>query len=394
MREIFLLKDEFFDGVIRTPEELRGSFVYNYPLNLMENEESLYNGYVSIDFSNGIIYTNLPTFSTEDLDKLLQITSRLSSEFFDEVGYGMYRFKKDLKIQEEDATGRKDRQKQGFLDCIEELNKIKLFKESLEKKESILRKYKLDRDGDVYFEYNDVYAEDTEGEGEEIFLGDITIRANIYDQRFNIDSGTECRNGKYNSEAYHPHHLSNSICTGSNEADIIECLKTFELDVVAVLFDKFVHSYTSTDSAGGDWVKWCDDYDENEGKVYVPSRDDWYYEEDCIYSEYHEEDIYIDDSMYSVILNDYLLESESVVLENDRGWMPLDHPEVVCIDGVYYYVEDVVTDINRDEVPKDDCEYSEALGEYILREDVIKYEGDFYTEDTLPTPEEDELPHP
>ena len=65
----------------------------------MENEKFLHNGYVSIDFPNGVIYTELSTFYTEDLERLLQISDGLSSEFLDKVGYGIYKFRKELKIK-------------------------------------------------------------------------------------------------------------------------------------------------------------------------------------------------------------------------------------------------------------------------------------------------------
>lgn len=87
-----------------------------------------------------------------------------------------------------------------------------------------------------------------------------------------------------------------------------------------------------------------------------------------VWSDWHDEAIPEEDSVYSERLGTYIREDISVQMDNDE-YMPEDHDDVVKIRGCYYYVED--------------CVYSEYHGEYYLQDDVtfIEDEDDYFEPD-------------
>jgi hypothetical protein len=86
---------------------------------------------------------------------------------------------------------------------------------------------------------------------------------------------------------------------------------------------------------------------------------------DMVWSDWHDEDIPEEDSVYSARLGTYIREDDSVEMDNGE-YMPDGHDDVVEIRGSYYYMED--------------CVYSECHGEYYLPDDVtfVEDEDDYF----------------
>jgi hypothetical protein len=86
---------------------------------------------------------------------------------------------------------------------------------------------------------------------------------------------------------------------------------------------------------------------------------------DMVWSDWHDEDIPEEDSVYSARLGTYIREDDSVEMDNGE-YMPDGHDDVVEIRGSYYYMED--------------CVYSECHGEYYLSDDVtfVEDEDDYF----------------
>jgi hypothetical protein len=86
---------------------------------------------------------------------------------------------------------------------------------------------------------------------------------------------------------------------------------------------------------------------------------------DMVWSDWHDEDIPEEDSVYSARLGTYIREDDSVEMDNGE-YMPDGHDDVVEIGGSYYYMED--------------CVYSECHGEYYLLDDVtfVEDEDDYF----------------
>ena len=94
-----------------------------------------------------------------------------------------------------------------YLDSLHLLSK---FNSNVKK----LKKLPFDTDGRVLFKFQNVVAEDTDAVGEDIELGDLTF-ATTLGGVVTIVEGSYSHSTQYNSNAYHPHHLSESICLGS-----------------------------------------------------------------------------------------------------------------------------------------------------------------------------------
>ena len=267
-----------------------------------------------------------------------------------------------------------------------------------------------------YFEFNDVVAEDTDVEGDDIDVGNVKFKVNLNSAEVTMvmTEGSQPRYTRYHAEALHPHDLGSNICLGSQSSDMIEAVKNLDLDVVQAMLHKFAHSYTSSDSAGEYWRAWTE-----AGMT------------EMVYSEYHDRDIPMDEATQlsngEWILSDdavrlpdgsIIAEEEAIWCEHNSTWerdgdtiwcerigsevlvgdtvemfneeyMPIDHPDVVEYEDQYFYEEDMVIDIEGNSVPKTMTYYSEALGENILIEQAIEFDGDYYTADTLPSVDEE-----
>lgn len=280
--------------------------------------------------------------------------------------------------------------KQMLIQKFEELQRNKNFINKLIEKRHELLKYDLDSNMNIYMTFQDVVASDTEGDGEDIDLGTLRFKISLTGHNVDIVEGTHSFYTEYNSEAYHPHHLNDRVCLGSQEADVVEAISTLELDVLELLIKRFAFSYTSSDSAGAYWKVWAglDMDDDEESGIYVESRDRYYSDDEVRWSEQDEQYYYFEDCYYSEIQYDYFHKDEVIELENGRGYVHESYGNCVEIDGSYYHIDDTITDIHEDYNIKENCEYSNALEQYIPKNEAISHEGDWYTENTLPEVEE------
>ena len=292
-----------------------------------------------------------------------------------------------------------------YLDTLHLLNK---FNSNIKK----LKKVPFDENGRILFRFQNVIAEDTEAVGEDIELGDLTFAVTL-DGGVTIIEGSHCHYTSYNSNAYHPHHLRETICLGSQSADFITSIVNFQFDIAGAILYKFAHSYTSSDSAGSYWKKWAGlDMDEDDDMVYVPTRDGDYIEDDCRYSNYRGEWLHEEDARFSDYLDDYLYDEDAVYSNYHSSWMYYDdvvevgddwilHDDCVKLENGeweleentaiyndnYYRKSDFVSDINGDSIPESLAVFSNNREGYILREDAVEYNGDWYPEGEIPTEE-------
>lgn len=259
-----------------------------------------------------------------------------------------------------------------------------------------LRKLGME-DGKKTFVYENVIASDTDDVGEDIELGTIEITVDFLNKKICAINGTHLKNTSLMSDACHPHHISlNTLCFGSMLPDIHEAIDGADVDVLQVLLHQFTHSYTSSDTAGKHWKLWSND----------PSRlleDDIYSDDDVVYSDVYSDYIPADDAVYIDHLDTYVYEADAVwsdvrgeniyrrdaVIAEDGEWILRDEDDdYVQIDDKYYPIGDTCVDIHGNRVVREDCVYSEVLNEYILEEEAVEHEGQWYTEDTLPVTEE------
>lgn len=327
---------------------------------------------------------------------------------------GLYRrlqnLKRDVESKRENRESRFNQLVESENRYLDSLHLLSKFNSNVKK----LKKLPFDDDGRVLFKFQNVVAEDTDAEGEDIELGDLTF-ATTLDGIVTIVEGSYSHSTQYNSNAYHPHHLSGSICLGSQSSDFTSAIVNFQFDIAGAILYKFAHSYTSSDSAGEYWKKWAgiDMYeDDDDDMVYVPTRDMDYPVGDCRYSQGREEWLHENDARFSEYLDDYLYEAEAGYSNHHNSWMSYDDVVEVGNDWIltddcvklqnddweleenteiyndeYYLKSDFVTDINGDNIPESLAVFSNNRDAYILREDAVEYNGDWYPEGEVPTEE-------
>ena len=328
----------------------------------------------------------------------------------------LYRRLQSLKYDVENARGARERIFKQFSEYenkyLDSLHLLSKFNANIKK----LKKIPFDTNGRLLFNFQNVVAEDTDAVGEDIELGDLVFAVTL-DGSVTIVEGSYSHSTQYNSNAYHPHHLNNSICLGSQSADFTSAIINFQFDVAGAILYKFAHSYTSYDSAGMYWKKWAGldmDEDEDEDMVYVPTRDMDYYEGDCIYSNDREEWLHEEDARFSDYSDDYLYYEEAVYSNHHNSWMRCEDVVEVGDDWIlmddcvklqngdweleentemynynYYLKSDFVSDINGDSIPESLAVFSNNRDGYILREHAVEYNGDWYPEGEAPTEETD-----
>ena len=327
---------------------------------------------------------------------------------------GLYRrlqnLKRDVESKRENRQSRFNQLVESENRYLDSLHLLSKFNSNVKK----LKKLPFDTDGRVLFKFQNVVAEDTDAEGEDIELGDLTF-ATTLEGVVTIVEGSYSHSTQYNSNAYHPHHLNTSICLGSQSADFISAIVNFQFDVAGAILYKFAHSYTSSDSAGMYWKKWAGldmDEDEDDDMVYVPSRDNEYNINDCRYSNNREEWLHEDDARFSEYLDDYLYDEEAVYSNHHSSWMHYDDVVEVgndwrlmdeCVilqngdwelventeiyNDEYYLKSDFVSDINGENIPESLAVFSNNRDAYILRKYAVEYNGDWYPEGEVPTEE-------
>ena len=403
------LKEVFIQKNVGT-----GYFYYTEPVTYSE-----YRIWYSYDYK---------TFWTENID-----VEKVSLEKLEQAVYNNFNFNSSSHVAsgtaslyrrfqnlKNDTESKRETRETRFNQLVESENRYLDSLHLLSKFNSNVKKLKklpFDTDGRVLFKFQNVVAEDTDAEGVDIELGDLTF-ATTLEGVVTIVDGSYSHSTQYNSNAYHPHHLNSSICLGSQSADFTSAIINFQFDVAGAILYKFAHSYTSSDSAGMYWKKWAgidmdeDDDDYDNDRVYVPTRDDEYDEGDCRYSNYREEWLHEDDARFSEYLDDYLYEVEAVYSNYHSSWMHYDDVVEVgndwrlmdeCVilqngdweleenteiyNDYYYLKSDFVSDINGDSIPESLAVFSNNREGYILREYAVEYNGDWYPEGEIPTEE-------
>lgn len=236
-------------------------------------------------------------------------------------------------------------------------------------------------DGKMIYKFTDVWAEDVQGEGDDIYLGDLEVAVDFETSKVYIREGTEVRDA-YSSDSRHPHEMSDtSICTGTMETDIHKAISDLNLKVLDILIEKLVHTYNSYDSAGGSWRAWTD-----EGMVeyvYVKHLDRDVPEEDTRWSEFYSEYLHVDYCQYSDYHNDYILDSDLRLTECGE-YVHFEDEDLIEINDNYYLISsNLVTYCNIEEeyVLIEDCEQTEDDGELHLREHLVEVDGLWYLRD-------------
>lgn len=270
-------------------------------------------------------------------------------------------------------------------------------------------------DGRKVFEFSNVMAEDTDARGDDILIEKIMFEVNFENPAVYVIGGENPKDG-YSSGVYHPHQLSGgSICLGSQESDFYEAVGNVDVDIVHAILSKFVSAYTSSDSAGATWVAWA-------GKVWSDWYDDYINEEDSVWSdidgcriltmdaveviggggwahsdsdniewsEWYEKHIDRSDAVYSEYMNTYILADDAVQLTTCDGYIHADHEDIRTFNDGVYTVDEMVTDIEGNEVPEAECLWGSTLEAWILSDSAINYDGDYYTESTLPNEDKEE----
>ena len=363
------------------------------------------------------------TLWTENIDVETVSLEKLEQAVFSAFGFNnnhpaingtawLYRrlqnLKRDVESKRENREIRFNQLVESENRYLDSLHLLSKFNSNVKK----LKKLPFDTDGRVLFKFQNVVAEDTDAEGEDIELGDLTF-ATTLEGVVTIVEGSYSHYTQYNSNAYHPHHLAGSICLGSQSSDFTSAIVNFQFDIAGAILYKFAHSYTSSDSAGEYWKKWAGiDMDEDNDMVYVPTRDNEYNENDCTYSNNRGEWLLAGDARYSEYLEDYLYDEDAIYSNYHNSWMSYDDVVEVgddwilmddCVelqngdwelkentemyDGNYYRKSDLVLDIYNENIPHSLAVFSNNREGYILREYTVEYNGDWYLEGEIPTEE-------
>ena len=82
--------------------------------------------------------------------------------------------------------------------------------------------------------------------------------------------------------------------------------------------------------------------------------------------------------------DDWILMDDCVILQNG-DWELEENTEIY--NDEYYLKSDFVSDINGDDIPESLAVFSNNRDAYILREDAVEYNGDWYPEGEVPTEE-------
>ena len=405
---------EFSDNLKVVFGQTTGSGYFNYTDPVTYN---IYEIWYSYDYN---------TFWTENIDIEKVSIKELEQAVFTAFNFnnnhpgvngtaGLYRrlqnLKRDVESKRENRESRFNQLVESENRYLDSLHLLSKFNSNVKK----LKKLPFDTDGRLLFKFQNVVAEDTDAEGEDIELGDLTF-ATTLEGVVTIVEGSYSHSTQYNSNAYHPHHLSESICLGSQSADFISAIVNFQFDVAGAILYKFAHSYTSSDSAGMYWKKWAgldmDEDNDDDNMVYVPSRDNEYNINDCRYSNNREEWLHEDDARFSEYLDDYLYHEEAVYSNHHSSWMHYDDVVEVgndwrlmdeCVilqngdwelventeiyNDEYYLKSDFVSDINGENIPESLAVFSNNRDAYILRKYAVEYNGDWYPEGEVPTEE-------
>lgn len=255
-------------------------------------------------------------------------------------------------------------------DYITECSKVQsntLIQDNLIKNaEKYAKKYEIE-DGCFVFKYENVIAEDVQAEGKDIELGNLKFKLQLENTAIYLVDGSYPRRTEYNSNAYHPHHMSDGdLCFGTMSSDVIDAITNFELDILNILLFKFATSYNSGDSAGAFWTRWSDEDDDEEWGEWVETRQSHYDEDSVRWSEYRQESIHEEDAEWSDSMNDYLYSEDlecvrlingdcamlEFVVDLKSGGYIHESDEYLTYDGENYTLDEMIwSDVEEDDIP-------------------------------------------
>lgn len=396
----------------------------------MNNENISYDYFYSLD--NIIIYYTRHQRDREIIFTKATDVSFVEKSIFDVTGNidnllsstgFIAKRKLDITKEIKNCEDNRESYRRSLLETIDRIGELKIKLSNFEENYKKLLSQEMENDR-IIFKFENVTAEDTCVQGEDIFLGDLKFGSKLNGE-VTLLEGSEPRRTGYNEEAYHPHHLEAMICLGSQDADFREAIQTFNFDIARIILEKFATSYTSSDSAGKSWKYWNGeeynyDEDDDEEMFYVPSRSGDYYEdevrwseiegeyihyEDAVWSDYHDTYLFEDGSVWSDYHDTYILENDAVELEDGRfvhsesdtvelaeGGIAM-REDTVEFEGLFYYEENMLEAIDGELIPKSRAINSDELGGYVLDtsydELMEQYRAENSVEETLETIVED-----
>lgn len=280
------------------------------------------------------------------------------------------------------------------LQRAEEWNKLKL-----RKAKDIVKNYEINSSGEVIIEFEDVVAEDTEAELDDIELGTLKFAVKLDNPEYQprLIYGTNPQSTNFTANAYHPHQLDGNgrCCFGGHTAELVQGLTMLQMDVVQAVLYNFAHSFTSSDEAGESAKVWLGMDMEGvvdlvtggtapESEAVWSEREYGYIlENDAVWSEFAQDSLLREGAVYSDVDNSWIHEDDAVVMPDGEYVHEDSDAYVVLHSGEYAYAEDAIVNIDGDNMLISECEYSHSMGEYINKEAAIEVDGDWYTEEYL-----------
>lgn len=344
----------------------------------MANSEGLRINTFSLNNGARVYYTDFSTmwtlkpevqFDIETFEKLLIGNAsyfRNIPKAFHSVDYGITLL--TSKVERDILNYKQNLEliREQFTDAVENLATNEAARDVLVKKIHLYKnRYKFSQ-GLFHFVYDDVIAEDSQADGDDIDLGSLTYEVDVMRKTVKFKSGSNPKTTQYKTGAFHPHHMSDdSLCLGSLEPDVRECITNMDLDVLDILLSKFSKSYTSSDSAGKYWKEWIregstNDEEQDEYTHFCEMRQEYYHEDNLNWSEEYEEWFHVDDSQWSEWEQDYLI----TLPENDRLARELH-------DGQYCRPENAIELANGEFAHEEDTDVINFRSGLYLKSDTI-----------------------
>lgn len=269
----------------------------------------------------------------------------------------------------------------------------------LRKAKDIVKNYEITSSGEVIIEFEDVVAEDTDAELDDIELGTLKFAVKLGNSDFKpkLIYGSNPKSTNFAVTAYHPHQLDSdgTCCFGGHTAELVEGLAMLQMDVVQAVLYNFAHSFTSSDEAGESAKVWLG---EDMAGVVELVTGGTAPESEAVWSDREEGYILDDEAVWSEFHQDSLIRERAVFSNTDDSWIHEDdviempdgdyvHENSnnyrMLVSGEYAYTDDVVVDVDGDNRLNSECEYSSSMGEYIYKDNAIEVDGDWFTEEYL-----------
>ena len=394
-----------------TAEALRGK-VFVKPSNEFIEEvnrehlriDAFYSGATTASVYRGFYILDCIEDSKPTVDERIDLEKSIAKlPPFEEYVTDEYKFLIIIGDSDSDLLNKRDNVdniRMRYINAIDELQRAEeMYNLKLRKTKDIVKNYEINSSGEVIIEFEDVVAEDTDAELDDIELGTLKFAVKLDDPGYQprLIHGTNPQSTMFTSNSYHPHQLDSNgrCCFGGHTAELVQGLAMFQMDVVQAVLYNFAHSFTSSDEAGGSARVWLGE--EMEGIVELVTGGTAH-ESEAVWSDREEGYILDGDSEWSEFSQDYLLREGAVYSDVDNSWIH-EAEAVEMPDGEYVhedsdaytrlhsgelaYADDVVEDIDGDNRLISECEYSNSMREYIHKDVAIEVDGDWYTEEYL-----------